>query len=306
MRKRTAIAGSLLFLFAALWGVLPPTAAAGASAQETPAELVRSAVANEVAANNDDSIKHMFRDRKQTPHGSQTRLYVETREALAGMTIANDDKPLTPDQLRDEEGRLASLVDNPEQLHHKARQQKDDAERTLRIVKALPDAFFYENDGEETGTASVGHEGCRLLRLKFHPDPAYRPPSHVEDVLVGMSGVILIDTDEKRIAKIDGTLFREVSFGWGILGHLDKGGHFLVEQEDVGDNSWEISRMKLEFSGKIVLFKSISINAEEVFSHFKRVPSNTTFAEGVQMLKAEEKNLSRDEAETANMNAKPR
>ena len=52
-------------------------------------------------------------------------------------------------------------------------------------------------------------------------------------------GVILIDPTECRIAKIDGTLFKEVSFGWGILGHLDKGGHFLVEQRDVGDDYLE-------------------------------------------------------------------
>ena len=44
----------------------------------SPIELVRAAVANAVAAANDDSTKHMFRSRKQTPQGSQTRLYVET------------------------------------------------------------------------------------------------------------------------------------------------------------------------------------------------------------------------------------
>ena len=59
-------------------------------------ELVRAAVANEVAAGNDDSTKHMFRSRKQSPQGSQTRLYVETRTAMAGMTIAYNDHPTHP------------------------------------------------------------------------------------------------------------------------------------------------------------------------------------------------------------------
>jgi hypothetical protein len=69
-------------------------------------ELVRAAVANEVAAANDSSNKHMFRSRKQTPQGSQTRLYVETREAMAGMTIAYDDHPLAPEQVQGEQNRL--------------------------------------------------------------------------------------------------------------------------------------------------------------------------------------------------------
>jgi hypothetical protein len=272
----------------------------------SPAELVRTAVANEAASDNNESIKHMFRDRKQTPTGSQTRIFVETREALAGMTIAYNDQPLNAQQLHDEEGRLAGLEGDAEQLRRKQRQQKEDAEHTERIVKALPDAFLYEADGEETGTPTLGHAGARLVRLKFRPNPAYRPPSHVEDVLVGMTGVLLIDSEERRIARIDGTLFKEVSFGWGILGHLDKGGHFFVEQEDVGDKCWEISHMRLEFNGKILLFKSLAIKSDEVFSDFKRVPSDTSFAQGVKMLEQEEEKMAQRGGERAQAESKSR
>jgi hypothetical protein len=258
----------------------------------TPIEEVRTAVGNEVVAAEDGSTKHMFRDRRQTPQGSQTRVYVETREAMAGMTVAYDDKPLTPEQLQGEEGRLAELVGNPEQLRRKLRQQKEEAERTLRIVKALPDAFLYDYDGTETGTARLAKEGVRLLRLKFRPNPAYQPPSRVEQVLVGMQGVVLIDPAARRIARIDGTLFKEVGFGWGILGHLDEGGTFLVEQQDLADGSWEISHMRLRFTGKLLLFKTIAIKSDEVFSDFQRVPADITFAQGVEMLKTERVKLS--------------
>ena len=263
------------------------------SSQDSPSatQLVRAAVANEVAAANDTSVKHMFRSRKQTPQASQTRLYVETRDAMAGLTIAYNDKPLTPEQMGGEEKRLAGLVSNPEQLRHKHSQEQESADRTLRIVKALPDAFLFDYEGDESGAADLGKDGARLIRLKFRPNPAFHPPSRVEEVLTGMQGVVLIDALARRIARIDGTLFREVSFGWGILGHLDKGGHFLVEQCDIGDGSWDISRMTLSFTGKILLFKSISIKSDEVFSHFRRVPGNTTFAQGVEMLRAEQARL---------------
>src|SRR5437588_13090747 len=52
----------------------------GATDDSSPAVLVRKAVANEIAASQDTSVKHMFRARKQSPHGSQTSLYVETLE----------------------------------------------------------------------------------------------------------------------------------------------------------------------------------------------------------------------------------
>ncbi|MGA8683121.1 MAG: hypothetical protein WB623_01860 [Candidatus Sulfotelmatobacter sp.] len=256
--------------------------------------LVRAVVANEIAAASDDSTKHMFLSHKQTPQGSQTRLYLETREAMVGLTVAYNDKPLTPEQQRYEESRLAGLAGTPEQLRHKHSQEQENAEHTLRIMKALPEAFLYDYDGEDEGSAGVGQPGVRLVRLKFRPNPAYQPPSRVELVLVAMEGVVVIDPVARRIAKMDGTLFKEVSFGWGILGHLDRGGHFLVQQCDAGNDSWEISRMSLDFTGKILLFKNLSIKSDEVFSDFRPVPAGTTFAQGVQMLKAEEAKLAQN------------
>ncbi len=38
-----------------------------------------------------------------------------------------------------------------------------------------------------------------------------------------MQGYVLVDAVHYRIASIDGTLFKTVGFGWGILGHLDRG-----------------------------------------------------------------------------------
>ena len=126
------------------------------------------------------------------------------------------------------------------------------------------------------------------MRLKFRPNPKYEPPSHVEQVLQGMQGFLLIDANRHRIARIDGTLFKEVGFGWGILGHLDKGGRFLVEQADIGDGTWEIVHMSLAFTGKILIFKRLDIRSDEVFSDFHEVANNLTFAQGVELLKKQE------------------
>ena len=258
------------------------------------AELIRASVDNEVASSRDAAVKHMFRSRKQNPRGSQTKLYVETRDAMVGMVIAYNDQPLTQEQRQGEEGRLAWLLNNPEQLNRKRAQEKDDAERTLRLIKALPDALVYQYTGTEATPAGMGKPGDPLLRLTFKPNPRYVPPSRVEQVLAGMQGYILVDAAIRRIVKIDGTLFKDVSFGWGFLGHLDKGGHFLVEQSEVGDGTWEITHMSLNFTGKILLFKGISIATDEVLSDFRRVPADTTFAQGVDLLKMEQAKLAKN------------
>lgn len=267
-------------------------------------ELVRLAVQNEVADAEHPAARHFFRSRKQTPKGSQTRLYVETKDAMAGMLISVNDQPLTPGQQRAEVNHLAWLMSNPDQLRKKRAHEKEDEDRTLQIVKALPDAFLYQYAGTETPNGGAALSASQtgtpqtssptspsFVRLTFRPNPRYSPPSRVEQVLEGMKGYLIVDTNQRRVARIDGTLFKDVNFGWGILGRLDKGGHFYVEQADLGDGTWEITEMKLNFAGKILLFKNLSLVSDETLSDFRRVPETLTFAQGAEMLEAEQQKL---------------
>ena len=85
-------------------------------------------------------------------------------------------------------------------------------------------------------------------------------------------------------------------FGWGILGHLDRGGHFQVDQADVDDSNWTIARMDLTFTGKILLFKSIDIKSTEIYSDFHPVPADLTFAQGIQLLKQQQAAIAQNRA----------
>jgi hypothetical protein len=252
-----------------------------------PEERVKRTVQKEIESNSDDT-KFMFRVRRETPRGSQTRLMVQTNEAIAAVTVAVNDRRLSSQQLHAEEARLQHLIQNPDELSKKRKQEKEDAERVTRIMKALPEAFLYEYAGIEQGRRGVGKEGDELVRLSFRPNPDYNPPSRVEQVLTGMEGTILIDEPKQRIARIDGRLVKQVGFGWGILGHLDRGGHFLVEQGDLANNHWEITRMDLSFTGRLLLFKGLNIKSNEVYDDFHLVPSDLTFAQGVDLLKKQE------------------
>jgi hypothetical protein len=246
---------------------------------------VKVTVANELKT---DHRKFMFRDRKQNANGTQIKLLVQTKDAMAGILIAVNDKPLGPDQRRQEQERLERLSSDPEALRHKQKKEKEDTANVTRIMQALPEAFLYEQDGTEVGKQGVGKVGDELIRLKFRPNPKYDPPTRTEQVLTGMQGYMLIDANKKRLAKIDGTLFQDVGFGWGILGHLDKGGRFVVEQGEVAPDHWETTHMNLAFTGKILMFKGLKIKSDETFSNFRPVPADLTFAQAVELLKKQE------------------
>jgi hypothetical protein len=119
----------------------------------------------------------------------------------------------------------------------------------------------------------------------------------VEQVLTGMEGNVLVDPKKGRIARIDGTLAKEVGFGWGILGHLDPGGRFLVDQADVDGGNWEVTRMELKITGKVLFFKTLHFNSTKTYSDFRPAPPNLSFAEGVELLKKRQAALSKNEQE---------
>ena len=105
-----------------LFVVLALTASTWSAAEGPPPvqanELVRRVVANEINATN-HSAKCMFRQRKETPNGSQTKLMVETRDAMVGMVVAYNDRPLNRDERRGEDTRIQRFIDNPQELERK-------------------------------------------------------------------------------------------------------------------------------------------------------------------------------------------
>jgi hypothetical protein len=270
--------------------------AACQSATVSPEALIRRTVDNEIKSNTDGG-KFMFCDHKHTPHGDETKLLIETQEATAGLVIARNGRPLSAEERQTELAREQRFVSNPAELRKKISREQEDREHTIQIIKALPDAFLYEAAGTEPGNDGMGKVGDDLVRLNFHPNPRYIPPSRVEQVLTAMQGHVLIDATQNRIARIDGTLSRDVEFGWGILGRLDQGGHFLVEQSDEGGGKWELTHMNLQFQGRLLLVKKLLIESEETFANFRSVPANLTFSEGLHMLQTEEARINQHDEE---------
>jgi hypothetical protein len=233
----------------------------------------------------------MFLTRKQTTHFSSLKLYVQTHDAVAGRVIAYNGQPLTPQQRQEEDARNERFIKNPAEMRAKQKEERDNRDRINKILKALPDAFLYEYDGFEPGTATYGHKGSELLRLKFRPNPDYDPPSRVEQVLTGMAGTALVDIKKQRMARMEGVLVKDVSFGWGFLGHLDKGGSIILEQANVGGDDWIMDRISISLTGKILLVKNIRYNQTESSTDFHKVPEDLTFEQGLALLKKQEEKI---------------
>lgn len=226
---------------------------------------MRKAVNNQVQEE-DNPRYFMWMQRVQKPKGSETKRVVQMPEGIIGRLVAINDKPLTPEQRKQDDQRLNQLLD-PAKMRAKAKSEKEDEQRSLRLLRTLPDAFIYTYTGTE-----ISPQGHQIVKLDFAPNPNFNPPNRETQVFQGMQGQVWIDTQAMRLAKIDGTLFRDVNFGWGILGRLNKGGRFVVEQARLANGYWDTVFMRLRFDGKILMLKPLHIEETERDWDFRPVP----------------------------------
>jgi hypothetical protein len=254
------ILAALCFLFASL--ALP------VRAQSPPGDLVREAVRNEL---NDDSLLHLFawKTRQDRGHKTVVEQDVQTPSGTVSRVVLINGEPLNPKQQSEEQERVRTMLD-PEQMQSKLKDQQADDARTRKMLGAIPEAFDFVY--LKSDTAPNGH---KLTTFKFTPRSGFNPPSREVAVFTGMQGELVVDETAKRLAKVDGTLFKDVNFGWGILGRLYKGGRFVVEKGEITPTHWDTTHTFLHFDGKVLIFKSIHINEDETDWGYTPVPAMT-------------------------------
>jgi hypothetical protein len=99
-----------------------------------------------------------------------------------------------------------------------------------------------------------------------------------------MKAVILIDRADHRIARIEGTLFKDVTFGWGFLGRLNRGGRIEITQSKVAGKHWGITKMALTFDGRVIVVKPMHIEETETSWDYRSVPAMTV-AQALEFLR---------------------
>jgi hypothetical protein len=105
--------------------------------------------------------------------------------------------------------------------------------------------------------------------------------------LHALSGIVLIDLREKRIAQFTGTLTQQVNFAHGLLGHLNKGGVLEVNRVQLSPGQWGTSLFRTDLDGRFALFKNISKHLYEIRSHFESVSPQTDIQDALDQMARE-------------------
>ncbi len=86
-----------------------------------------------------------------------------------------------------------------------------------------------------------------------------------------LTGTLIVNARLKRMVDMSGVLEERVEFGYGLLGHVEKGGRFEIHRLRVSAEHWKTDRVDVQVEGKILLLKTVSKNQREVRSDFRPV-----------------------------------
>jgi len=243
------------------------------SSQVSANDLARRVITNELRFQ-DDHTNWMYRLEKEQYGKKQVEEIIETKEGSLSRLLSINDHSLTAKQQEEEDQRVQALMTS--QSAKRKLQRVLDAEtlQGRRLFKMLPDAFVFNYAGGDGN----------LVRLSFRANPNFRPPSLEARVFHDMEGEMWVDCKQERLAAFNGHLNQDVKFGFGLLGHLDKGGHFEVGQAEVVPGHWDMTSMSVEMTGKALLFKSIGMQKRENRRDFHQVSDDLTLTQAADIL----------------------
>ncbi len=53
-------------------------------------------------------------------------------------------------------------------------------------------------------------------------------------------------------------MLERVDFGYGLLGHIEKGGTFEFRREQVSDTHWKASLIEVHIQGRVLLLRNVT------------------------------------------------
>jgi hypothetical protein len=244
------------------------------STPEPARDLVRDVIYNELHDRERDSHWE-YRSECVSSEENLVREQVETDKGPVFRLVAKGGSPLGAAEREREDARLDQYVHSPGQIARTQRAHEEDEARLAGIMALLPQAFLFDFAGASTDD---------LVRINFRPDPAFVPSGYEARVVHALTGSLTVDARLKRMIEMRGVVAERVDFGYGFLGHVEKGGSFEIHRRQVSAEHWKTDLVDVHVEGKILMLKTVGKDQREARSNFRPVPNGTTLAEAKEML----------------------
>jgi hypothetical protein len=243
---------------------------------ETARELIGEACYNELQQREMRTLWSYVAERHSNNHVFREQV-IETVDAPVRHLLAVDGHPPTSAQMKEENDRHQRLLNSASGRHAIQKQQEDDDKKIEELLRIIPEAFVFEDQGKEGQSE----------RVAFHPSPGFKPKTYEQRILHALDGIVVIDLHDKRIARLSGSLGTRVEFGYGLIGHVEQGGTTEITRVHLSPGVWKTSAEKIDIDGRFVVLKTINKHQDESRTGFEPVAPATTFAQALNEMEKE-------------------
>jgi hypothetical protein len=272
--------------------LLPATAAAASWAQQPDAHLPEGDPHSwaEAATNTELSIIQSegsfplrYRVRKVDAKGETTREVIETKQGTVARLVERNGQPLTAEEDAAERQRLNDQIASPDDFlrHHKRDRSTEDY--SMQMVRLLPQAMLFRY---APGQPQPAAEGSPQVVLDFTPNPNFKPPTMLSEILTGIEGRVWIDAKSHVMTRIEGHILHPVNFGFGILAKLYPGGTLEFEQVRVSGDHWAYRHVEEHLTVREMMVKTAPMNVQMTSADFRRMPTLLDYQDAIRQLLA--------------------
>jgi hypothetical protein len=232
-----------------------------------PRSWVVDAAANELVALHHKGSYLRYRMESVNEKGAQVRDVIESKDGTVARLILKDGKPLSAEQDKAERQRLNDMIASPGVYAKHVKNSESEKKMADTLVPMMPDAM---TNTYAPGQPQSGRNGGALeIVLDYKPNPKFVPPTTEAQALTGLQGRVWIDAKTRYVVRMEGTIFRPVNFGWGMLAHIYPGGTVEMNQTNVGGNRWIFTDFSMHLTVRALMLKRLDIRSSAKASGFQ-------------------------------------
>jgi len=235
----------------------------------SPHDLAAEAAANELVALHHKGSYLRYRMETVNERGDQVRDVIESKDGTVARLILKDGKPLTAEQDRAEKERLNDMIASPEAFGKHVKNGESEKSMADKLVPLIPDAMINTYTPGQPQSGRNG--GAPEIVLDYTPNPKWVPPNTQAQALTGLQGRVWIDAKTHYVVRMEGTVFRPVNFGWGMLAHIYPGGKLEMNQTNVGDNRWIFTDFSMALTVRALMVKKLEIRSRAKSSNYQKL-----------------------------------
>jgi hypothetical protein len=108
--------------------------------------------------------------------------------------------------------------------------------------------------------------------VTFKPKRDANPRTREGRLARAFAGEIWIDEQGREVVRVDATAMDDLSFGYGVLGRVNKGATVTVRRQPMDDNLWLPTAIRFNGEGRALLYlRKLTINFAIEWFDYRRV-----------------------------------